>query len=272
MASRICAANSGHTGARKFEEVSEGKSMKRSPRSSSLSPAFRSNLSSYALAASSAGVSLLALAAPCEAEVVYTPAHVLITRNASYSIDLNHDGIADFTISSFARSLAVIAPAGNGVKCLPGSCAFTFAYASAMGAGSPIGSADRFYGSNRVPMAIEGLGLPWDNVRDRYLGLEFEIQGKNHFGWARLSVQFATRQNTWRAQLTGYAYETVAERPIKAGQIKEDNDGDGDSHPAALPVSPVPERPITLGALALGAGGIPLLRKEETGIKIAPTE
>jgi hypothetical protein len=229
----------------------------------SFSPAVHRSLNAYALAASAAGVSLLALAQPSEAEVVYTPAHVLITREASYSIDLNHDGIADFTISSFAGSLAVIAPSGNAVKCLPGSCAFTFAYASAMVAGNPIGSADAFSGSNRVPMAIKGFGLPWYNVRDRYLGLEFEIQGTKHFGWARLSTQFATKQNTWRAQLTGYAYETVAERPIKAGQINEDNDAEGDSQPAASPAIPVPEQPVTLGALALGAGAIALPRRGE---------
>ena len=135
-----------------------------------------------------------------------------------------------------------------------------FAYAGAMQAGSPIGTAIPFYGSNRVPMAMEGLALPWDNVRDRYLGLLFEIQGKNHFGWARLSVQFSSRQNTWRAQLTGYAYETVADRPIKAGQIQEQGDA-----AAGLNVpAPDPAQIASLGGLALGADGIALWRREES--------
>jgi hypothetical protein len=104
------------------------------------------------------------------------------------------------------------------------------------------------------------LALPWDNVRDRYLGLVFEIQGKNHFGWARLSVQFSSRQNTWRAQLTGYAYETVADRPIKAGQIQEQGDA-----AAGLNVpAPDPAQIASLGGLALGADGIALWRREES--------
>lgn len=224
---------------------------------SNLHPLTDHRLNAYTLAATAAGVGLLALT-PAEAEVVYTPAHILITRNAPYSIDLNHDGVTDFTISSFSRSLAVIAPKGNGVKCDPGSCAFTFAYAGTMQAGSPIGSTIPFYGSNRVAMAIEGLALPWDNVRDRYLGLKFEIQGKNHFGWARLSVQFSSQHNVWRARLTGYAYETVADRPIKAGQIQEE-----DAAGARLNV-PAPDRAriTSLGALALGADGIALWRRE----------
>jgi hypothetical protein len=241
--------------------------MPRSPRSrkkQNLSPPLHHRLNAYTLAASAAGVSLLALAQPSEAEVVYTPAHVLITREAPYGLDLNHDGIVDFTISDFAdanfQSLGVNVPKGNGVKCSPGSCAFTFAYAGAMQAGSPIGTAIPFYGSNRVPMAMEGLALPWDNVRDRYLGLVFEIQGKNHFGWARLSVQFSSRQNTWRAQLTGYAYETVADRPIKAGQIQEQGDA-----AAGLNVpAPDPAQIASLGGLALGADGIALWRREES--------
>src|SRR5215469_18415322 len=53
-------------------------------------------LSSYALAATAAGVTLLG-ASPIEAEVIYTPTNITIARG-SIPIDLNGDGINDFVV------------------------------------------------------------------------------------------------------------------------------------------------------------------------------
>ena len=61
---------------------------------------FHRCLSSYALAAGTAGVSLLALAEPSAAEIVYTPAHRVIGNGGTYNLDLNHDGITDLTIQN----------------------------------------------------------------------------------------------------------------------------------------------------------------------------
>ena len=58
---------------------------------------------------------------------------------------------------------------------------------------------------------------PWAKASDRYLGLEFLIGGEPHFGWARLSVRCDYARTRVFAQLTGYAYETVANQPIDAG-------------------------------------------------------
>lgn len=77
-------------------------------------------------------------------------------------------------------------------------------------------------------------------VTDRYLGLKFVVRGEVHYGWARLSVtlghyrQFDDVSGT----LTGYAYETVPDKPIIAGQI---------TGPDVITVPPE-----TLGGLALG--------------------
>src|SRR5580704_11058437 len=68
-------------------------------RPASLSESVRQQLSVYALAASAAGVGVLALAQPAEGRIVYTKAHHSIGRGSSYNLDLNHDGITDFTIS-----------------------------------------------------------------------------------------------------------------------------------------------------------------------------
>jgi hypothetical protein len=108
-------------------------------------------LNSYALAAGAAGVSLLALAQPADAEVVYTPANVTVSRNGSYKLDLNNDGIVDFFIvehAEFSRrspdstqSVWVSAPAGNHVQCIPYGCYSSNSYvATALSRGNSIGS------------------------------------------------------------------------------------------------------------------------------------
>ncbi len=92
---------------------------------STLSESLHQRLNSYALAASAAGVGVLALAQPAEGKIIYTKAHVVI-RSASrdqYILDVNHDGVADFwfnasnwatkTSTSFAYMKFGRAPRGN---------------------------------------------------------------------------------------------------------------------------------------------------------------
>lgn len=54
-------------------------------------------LNMYAIAASAAGVGMLALAQPGAAKIVNTPTHHIIDKNDIYHLDLNHDGIIDFS-------------------------------------------------------------------------------------------------------------------------------------------------------------------------------
>ena len=75
--------------------------MRRSLRSrttATLSNSVHQQLNIYALAASAAGVSLLALVQPSEARIVYSKTHQVIGSNGVYPIDLNHDGVIDFLI------------------------------------------------------------------------------------------------------------------------------------------------------------------------------
>jgi hypothetical protein len=59
-----------------------------------ISDSIHRQLNLYALAASAAGVGMLALAEPAEAKIVYTPTHEKLI-NFFVPIDLNHDGKAD---------------------------------------------------------------------------------------------------------------------------------------------------------------------------------
>lgn len=53
-------------------------------------------LNAYAVAAGAAGLSLLILAPPAQAKIVYTPANLPLMNHNQVSFDLNHDGINDF--------------------------------------------------------------------------------------------------------------------------------------------------------------------------------
>lgn len=75
-----------------------GESSTPSTTPSQLSAKLNHRLNMYALAASAAGVSLLAMGQPSEAKIVYTKTHQVIGGNGVYALDLNHDGVVDFLI------------------------------------------------------------------------------------------------------------------------------------------------------------------------------
>ena len=217
-------------------------------------------LGSYALTASAAGVGMLALAQPAEAKIIYTKAHQVIGGNGVYQLDLNHDGIIDFLIlespvsfTSFT-ALYTLEALGNAVQGYSSGPRSKFA--DALSRGARIGPGQRFVTSpvDGEDMAdvwatnhSSGSGGQWRNVSNRYLGLKFKIDGKTHYGWARLSVKVNDLQIT--ATLTGYAYETVPDEGLRAGQIASQ---ELPLPSAATPPALLPE-PTSLGTLALGA-------------------
>jgi hypothetical protein len=208
----------------------------------------------YALAASAAGVGILALAEPTEARIVYTPTHHVIMEGGHYRLDINHDGITDFTLQAqithttqyggFYESISAVPAAGNGVEGWTGSAPWAFA----LKAGGRISSQQYFPGKvmafNCYPFCSGGPAGSWVNVNKRYLGLKVKIRGKVHYGWARMNVK--VQGSSIGGTLTGYAYETEPGKGIKAGQTKEDDD-------ATIPSA-------SLGHLARGTSVLPVWR------------
>jgi hypothetical protein len=254
--------------------------MKASPRprkTASLSESIHQQLSMYALAASAAGVGALCFAKPAEARIVYTPAHVAIKANGGglFRIDLNHDGTPDFSLSNrwnvpyFSyRTLRVFQsqPANEIWLTNRYKCGGVESVAAALPKGKRIGPKGEFkhYPHGAVMAAASkgttcGVWAGQSNLQ-AYLGLKFTIKGKIHFGWARVKVD--TLQRPFSATLTGYAYETIPGKPIIAGATK----GPDDAEPTAALSSHTPE-PVTLGALALGAPGLSIWRREEAAAK-----
>jgi len=213
-----------------------------------------SRLSKHLLAyAAVAGAGLAACPQQAEAEVVYTP--VISRVGVDYYIDLNHDGINDFKIhSSYISGFGDVQVAplqvGNRVV-VQRSCFDRGVCAADLAAGVVIGQHSPFHDSNRKFLAdmnsFYSYG-PWIHQNDGYLGFVFQIDGKEHFGWARIQFNsffcFACI-----AGIRGFAYETNPGKAIVAGDT-------GQSDRDSL-------RPISLGMLALGAPGLQWRRREE---------
>jgi hypothetical protein len=224
--------------------------VQRDPRprkTASLSRSMQQQLNMYAFAAGAAGVGVLALALPADAKIVYTPAQEQLPPGFGISLylDLNHDGVNDFYFVNFySRTSSMIAlwlspdSKGNEIFSHSGS-------AAALPANVRVGPKGKFKQLNLVGMVSDDLFHsrckgPWDDVNKRYLGLKFTIKGKTHFGWARLNVS-CVYLRAINATLTGYAYESIPNKPIITGKTKGPDES---------------VEPATLGHLARGAGGI----------------
>ena len=144
-------------------------------------------------------------------------------------------------------------------------------YASALRAGVRIGPKGRLtqgrgtMGGGIFTGAPQYLG-PWADsgkaVNHRYVGLKFVIHGKVHFGWARLNVRvYRNPEATVSAVLTGYAYETVPNKPIVAGKTKSPDRVNADQN---VSLSAPPTQTATLGLLALGSPALSIWRREES--------
>jgi len=248
-------------------------------KTANLSDSVQRKLNMYVLAANATGVGMLAaLAQPAEAKIVYTPAHVILHGGSVFNLDLNHDGITDFVIQNYVH--------GHGARVnvfsLQQNRVFgkNLAYASALPAGVRVGpnhagfqkgGSCYFSASHYLPCKLMvgctltyqastlSCGGPWAKKANGYVGLKFNVNGKTHYGWARLTV---VHKLTVVVTLTGYAYETIPNTPIITGKTKgpEDLSSMEQPHPVAFPTPAA----ATLGALAMGAPGLSIWRREES--------
>jgi hypothetical protein len=239
-------------------------------------------LLAYAAAASAAGVGLLASSPAADAEVVYTPAHQVITSHHGFLLDIDNNGMANFGMNIYFLS-APHPP--NPLTCGGTSC-FRFSgsfitkpvggnqvvgvtsyfreryYASALPANTEVGP-----NSPLIPQAksaeletcclsndtYNGRGY-WGNPKNPYLGLKFIYKGEVHYGWARLKTAIGPQPCQLKALLTGYAYESEPNTAIITGQIAPGYEQPDSAEPVLEPAS--------LGWLARGAEGLQAWRRQ----------
>jgi hypothetical protein len=212
--------------------------------SKNLSSLLEHHLNAYASAASAAGVGILAMGKSAEAKIVYSKTHHVVGKNSVFQLDLNHDGTIDFTIqnrncpyggsnggtsctSSSWNLLTAVGASGNSV--VGTNQRFSF-WAADLKAGMRISNKQTFARMGMMAHQCVGVACSvtsrthtsgnWPNVRNRYLGLKFQIDKKTHYGWARLSVKTSKKPLLTTGALTGYAYETIPNKPIIAGKTK----------------------------------------------------
>jgi hypothetical protein len=238
------------------------------------------HIAQYSLAAAVAGVGMLALGAPATGEVVVTRKTINIPmasfRDFTTKISMANNGVNNFSFNlysfeGFDRGLIMQgASAGDGVL-----ASGFYAKAFALPRGAKIGAPASLFDPYTALIEATESGYKgsrsargdWGgNPENRYLGIRFKLNGQTHYGWIRVSVTFSLQPNgpLPTAKITGYAYETVANKAIKAGT-------------AAIAASAV-EKPTAevqvpkniqnqsgpaLGMLALGAEALPMWRREE---------
>ena len=203
----------------------------------------------YACAAGAAGVGILTLTVSAEGKIVYTKTDQQIPPNFGippFYLDLNNDGINDFSFLNFYSKTSStlelsVAPVDRSNEIFSTGAG----YAAALRGGAKLGPRGKFQrrlGEGMVEGYVFRKGTcqgPWKDAHNRYLGLKFEIKGKMHYGWARLSV-VCDFPHAIQATLTGYAYETIANKPIITGKTKGPDVDEGG----------------TLGELARGASSL----------------
>ena len=272
-------------------EKTKRRDVRKGRQATKLESGLEKSLSAYASAAVAAGVSLLAMTKSAEVKIVYTPANTSIPVNNKQSVvlDLNHDGIADFSFwnlsygfseGQFFGSLnvgcAAIPVSQHSSTCryeaneIWGEGTSFRRFASALRPGFKVG-ANRsyfqqvrkgkvlyyvrgplvtmagYFGSGASGIPTEGTAGQWLYTKHRYLGLQFTIGGQLHYGWARVAVTLS--QGVIVATLTGYAYETIPNKPIVMGKTKG---------PDVITLEPA-----SLGRLAQGASGVSAWREKK---------
>lgn len=242
-----------------------------------------------AVTISAVGLGALALPPFAAAEVIYTPANrtVFHGERGGLVIDFNNDGVPDGSLSVYGssrsyqvnREMSAFARFGNGLMMSANQTLRQ--YASAAVFGKVIGPEDQFASEGEMAGCDVGSTSfrqrsshssrgPWRSVQNRYLGFRFQINGEVHYAWARFSTSGFPEppENNRRficnakGTLTGYAYETIPDKPIVAGVIPYAESSTGNDSVPTVESQDIKGPP--LGALASGAAGLEVWRKNAT--------
>ncbi|MBK8845919.1 MAG: T9SS type A sorting domain-containing protein [Bacteroidetes bacterium] len=180
-------------------------------------------------------VTAMMFSASANAQIIYTDVNpdstITCLGNSctkTYNVDLNNDGVNDYSISSirsgnicqhggmvYRSQVKVAAFNANAVVAVTNTT-----YPRAMNFNNVISSGLSLSTSGFVFSKYWGncgtgsLNL-WPNSVDRYLGLKLIVGANTYYGWARMQVVFGY-QPTFI--IKDYAYNTIPNQPILAGE------------------------------------------------------
>ncbi len=211
-------------------------------------------LSSYC---ASAAIAWLGAPATASAAVVYTPFNYYLSRGGHCVLrpDGLHPALELSVMGSYFFEALKAAGINGGEAMAVSSLYVPTLFVPALAAGQLIGPSAVFsqQGVFESFMITSFGGIyrgDWESVSNGYLGFRFEIKGRIHYGWARMTTETDWLGNEGLfAWVTGLAYETVPGRAIAAGDE------------AGAAVAAQEQHSTTLGALAFGAKAIPMWRK-----------
>jgi hypothetical protein len=236
---------------------------------------FSKRLASYAAAAGGA-VALLGISDTADAKIVYTAVDVNFASTLPTQYVLRPDRIHPAltlsigNCSNYCTEFQAIGKNGGEIVGYPVRTKFSASDfgASPLAAGQRIGASGNFALDAKFAYAkrisVFSCGSFFGQFGDGYFGFKFSIDGQTHYGWGRITT--LSVEGGYGFTLTGFAYETIPNRRILAGQEQGSyaEPGSEDDGPTAQAGR------SALGALALGAAGVPIWRKEEdASLKIA---
>lgn len=190
-------------------------------------------LKSYsAVAAGAAAVT--AISGDANAQVMYTdvsPDVTLSTNGDTYALDLDNNGVVDFTFAFISGVYAGVYPY-NYILAYSGSLSSTnqldtsaaTGYTTAHAMGDPINSSNLWNvgygaaGQHLIGVSFTSVGVTageFPAAGDKYVACKFDIAGTNHYGWARINVA----SNTASITIKDYAYDATANTAISAGDM-----------------------------------------------------
>jgi hypothetical protein len=249
-----------------------------SRQTATLSTQLRSRLDAYGIAATATALGIAAFVSPAQGEIVYTPADKEIGRTGVI-IDFNHDGIGDVEIASrnfFADGGGIVVYSHEANRAFGTTRA---EFVSMLPIGYTVGPNSAHFklgiASSQYPQpkkflfycqASSGGGVcegPWyktGGTAGSYVGVKFLIDGAVHYGWVRLKLEVTGNHFQVAVYLTGYAYESTANKPIVTG--KTSGSVEGGTEESETPTNALPPS-ATLGMLSAGASALPLWRAPE---------
>lgn len=148
------------------------------------------------------------------------------SNNGVYNLDLDNDGIVDFTFKNLQENWAFWAEPNLNTNSINAFVAVSGPFQSYI---VPIGKDDVISSMLNSPYFYDGYDcllimefcntIPpycsygWQGKVDYYVGLRIMINEQTHYAWVRLDV---THSNRWIVK--DYAYNAAPDKPIFAGQ------------------------------------------------------